>query len=180
MQPAALFEHRVSPEEAAALVPLAGKILYDGIKKTWKKLEPLPAEVVSSLSEEVYFPWRKPLSIRGKAYAYNRKVVGGKQDKEGAFGELQLIRIGNLAILAHCGEVFHEIALNLRKASPFEHTWVASLCNDELTYLMPASEHKRDVESGKMNVQRDFALTDETAEGLIYETFKELFARAKE
>ncbi len=180
VQPAALFEHRVSPEEAAALVPLAGKILYDGIKKTWKKLEPLPAEVVSSLSEEVYFPWRKPLSIRGKAYAYNRKVVGGKQDKEGAFGELQLIRIGNLAILAHCGEVFHEIALNLRKASPFEHTWVASLCNDELTYLMPASEHKRDVESGKMNVQRDFALTDETAEGLIYETFKELFARAKE
>ena len=45
---------------------------------------------------------------------------------------------------------------------------------------MPAYEHKRDIESGKMNVQRDFALTDETAEALIYETYRELFARVKE
>ena len=56
-------------------------------------------------------------------------------------------------------------------------TWVASLCNDELTYLMPAADHKRDVKSGKMNPQQDFALTDETAEDLIYETYRELFAR---
>jgi len=179
VHPAALTEHGVSAEEAEALVPVAGKILYDGIKKVWERLEPLPVEVVSSTSKEVYFPWRKPLSIRGKAYIYNRKVAGGKQDERGGFGELQLIRIGNFAILALCGEVFHEIALNLRKESPFKHTWVTSLCNDELTYLMPASEHKRDISSGKMNVQRDFALTDEKAEGIIHETFKELFARVQ-
>ena len=180
VHPAALFEHRVSPEEAAALVPVAGQMLYDGIKRAWEELEPVPVEIVSAVSKEVYFPWRQPLSIRGKAYAYNRKVAGGKQDEGGAFGELQLIRVGDFAVLGLCGEVFHQIALNLRKASPFEHTWVASLCNDELTYLMPASEHKRDIESGRMNVQRDFALTDQTAEGLIYETFKELFGRLKE
>ena len=31
-----------------------------------------------------------------------------------------------------------------------------------------------------MNVQLDFALTDETAEGIIYETFKELSARVQQ
>ena len=93
---------------------------------------------------------------------------------------MQLIRIGNFAILALCGEVFHEIALNLGKASPFKYNWVGSLCNDELSYLMPAHEHKRDIESGKMSTQKEFALSDATAEGLIYEAFKELFARTRE
>lgn len=179
-QPVALISHGVSYEESAALVPVAGKILYDGIKKIWEKLEPLSITAVSSVIKEVYFPWRKPLTIRGKAYVHNRKVAGGKQDEKGAFGELQLIRIGDFAILGLCGEVFHEIAFNLRKASPFKYTWVNSLCNDELTYLMPAWEHKADIASGKMNVQRDFALTDETAEGTIYEAYKELFVRARE
>ena len=93
---------------------------------------------------------------------------------------MQMIRVGDFAILGLNGEVFHEIALNLRKASPFKYTWVGSLCNDELSYLMPAHEHKRDRESGKMNVQKEFALTDEKAEGIIYETYNELFARARE
>ena len=96
------------------------------------------------------------------------------------FSELQLIRIGDFAILGLCGEVFHEIALNLRKASPLKHTWVNSLCNDELSYLMPAHEHKRDNESGHMNTQKEFALTDETAEGLIYDAFRDLFRRVKD
>lgn len=179
VQPVALIEHGVSGEEGEALVSVAGKILYDSIKKVWERLEPLPVEVISLASKEVYFPWRKPLTIRGKAYIYNREIAGGKQDEKGAFGELQLIRIGDLAILALCGEVFHEIALNLRKGSPCKHTWITSLCNDELTYLMPAWEHKRDVDSGKIDVQLDFALTDEKAEGIIYETFKELFVRVQ-
>jgi len=180
VQPVALIEHGLSHEEAEALVPVAGNILYEGIKGIWERLEPLPVEVVSSASEEVYFPWRKPLTTRGRAYIYNRNIAGGKQDEKGAFGELQLIRIGELAILALGGEVFHEIALNLREESPLKHAWVASLCNDELTYFMPAWEHKRDLASGKMNVQLDFALTDETAEGIIYETFKELSTRVQQ
>ncbi len=179
VHPAAFFEHNVSAQVAESFVPVAGKILYDGIKKIWEKLESLSVEVVSSTNKTVYFPWRKHLTTLGKAYVYNRKVAGGKQDEGGAFGELQLIRIGDLAILGLCGEVFHEIAMNLRKESPFKYTWVTSLCNDELTYLMPAHEHERDMASGKMNVQSDFALTDEKAEGIIYETFKKLFARVK-
>ena len=88
-----------------------------------------------------------------------------------------MIRIGDLAVLGVCGKVFHEIAINLRKKSPFKYNWINSLCNDELSYLMPAHEHKRDIESGKMNTQKEFALPDEAAEALIYDAFKELFIR---
>jgi len=84
-----------------------------------------------------------------------------------------LIRIGELAIMACGGEVFNEIALNLRKASPLKYAWVGSLCNDEMSYYMPAWEHQRDLASGVMNVQLDFALTDETAEGIIYGDVRE-------
>ncbi|MFH0964426.1 MAG: hypothetical protein V2A58_10495 [Planctomycetota bacterium] len=179
VHPAALFEHTIPPDEAAALVPVAGKMVYDGMKKIWGKLEPFRADVVSSASKEVYFTLQQPLPLRARTYLHRRGVTGGKQDEKGVFSELQMIRVGDFAILGLCGEVFHEIALNLRQASPFEHTWVDSLCNDELSYLMPAHEHKRDIESGKMNVQKEFALPDETAEGLIYDTFRELFRRVK-
>lgn len=179
VHPAALFEHAVPPDKAAALVPVAGKMLYDGIKKIWTKLEPFQADVVSSVSKEVYFTLQQPLPLRAKTYLHGRGVTGGKQDEKGVFSELQMIRVGDFVILGLNGEVFHEIALNLRKSSPFKYTWVNSLCNDELSYLMPAHEHKRDVESGKMNVQREFALTDEKAEGIIYKTYAELFARAR-
>ena len=180
VHPAGLFEHAVGPDEAAALVAVAGKMLYDGMKKIWPKLEPFQVDSVSSVSKEVYFTLQQPLPLRAKTYLHGRGVTGGKQDEKGVFSELQMLRVGDFAILGLCGEVFHEIALNLRKASPFKYNWVGSLCNDELSYLMPAHEHKRDIESGKMNVQKEFALPDETAEGLIYEAFEELFARLKE
>ncbi len=180
VHPAAFFEHNVSVQVAESFVPVAGKMLYDGMKKIWKTLEPFQTDVVSSVRKEVYFSLQQPLPLRAKTYLHGRGVVGGKQDAKGVFSELQMIRVGNFAILGLCGEVFQEIALNLRKASPFKYTWVNSLCNDELSYLMPAHEHKRDIESGKMNVQKEFALTDEKSEDIIYKTYDELFARARE
>ena len=177
VHPAALFEHAVPPDEAAALAPVAGKMLYDGIRKIWDSLEPFQADVVCSAGKEVYFTLQQPLPLRAKTYLHGRGVTGGRQDEKGVFSELQVIRVGDFAILGLCGEVFNEVALNLRKASPLKHTWVNSLCNDELSYLMPAHEHRRDNECGQMNTQKEFALTDETAEALIYDTFRELFGR---
>lgn len=179
VHPAAFFDHDVPASESETFVPVAGKMLYDKAKKIWGKLEPFRTDVVASASKEVYFPLQNPLTLRHQAYLQGRGVTGGKQDEKGVFSELQIIGAGDFAILGLCGEVFHEIAMNLRKASPFRHTWVNSLCNDELSYLMPAHEYKRDIESGKMNTQKEFALPDETAEDLIYKTFKELFARQK-
>lgn len=179
VHPAGLIEKTITPEEAASLVPVAGNILYEKIKSIWNHLEPFHTDVVSCARKEVYFPAQQPLPIRAKNYMYRRKTAGCKQDEKGVYSELQIIRIGELAILGLCGEVFHEIAFNLRKTSPFRYTWVTSLCNDELSYLMPEHEYRRDKESGKMNTQKEFAIPDETAESLIYETFKELFERVK-
>lgn len=177
VHPAAFFDHDVPASEAESYVPVAGKMLYDGIKKIWTFLEPFKSATVSSARKEVYFHLQNPLPLRAKNYLQKRGIVGGKQDEKGVFSELQMIRVGDFAILGLCGEVFHEIAMNLKKMSPFKFTWVNSLCNDELSYLMPAHEHKRDNESGKMNIQKEFAIPDGTAEELIYGTFKELFAK---
>ncbi|MDD3725895.1 MAG: hypothetical protein PHI44_01685 [Candidatus Ratteibacteria bacterium] len=179
VHPAGLTEKSISAEEAASLVPVAGNILYEKIKEIWNNLELFRTDSVSCARKEVYFPVQQPTPIRAKNYLYRRKTAGGKQDDKGVFSELQIIRIGELAILGLCGEVFHEIAFNLRKISPFKYTWVTSLCNDELSYLMPEHEYKRDKESGKMNVQKEFAIPDETAEARIYEAFKELFEKVK-
>ena len=179
VHPAAFFDHDVPASEAEKFVPVAGKMLYDKAKKTWKKLEPFKTGILVSASKEVYFPLQNPLTLRHQAYLQGRGVTGGKQDENGVYSELQIIRTGDFAILGLCGEVFHEIAANLRKASPFKYTWVNSLCNDELSYLMPVHEHRRDNESGKMNVQKEFALPDENVEPLIYETYKQLFAQVK-
>jgi len=179
VHPAAFFDHDVPASEAESFVPVAGRMLYDAMKKTWDKLEPFKADIVASARKEVYFTLQKPLPLRARNYLQKRGITGGRQDEKGVFSELQMIRVGDFAVLGLCGEVFHEIAENLRKRSPFKYTWVNSLCNDELSYLMPAHEHRRDNESGKMNVQKEFAIPDGTAEGLIYETYRELFARAE-
>lgn len=179
VHPAAFFDHDVPASEAESFVPVAGRMLYDAMKKTWDKLEPFKADAVASARKEVYFTLQKPLPLRARNYLQKRGITGGRQDEKGVFSELQMIRVGDFAVLGLCGEVFHEIAENLRKRSPFKYTWVNSLCNDELSYLMPAHEHRRDNESGKMNVQKEFAIPDGTAEGLIYETYRELFARAE-
>lgn len=175
VHPAAFFQHDVSVEVAESFVPVAGKMLYDATKEIWNSLEPFQTDIVSSAIKEVYFPVQQPTPLRAKTYLHGRRVTGGRQDEKGVYSELQLIRVGDFAVLGLCGEVFQEIALNLRNASPFKHTWVDSLCNDELSYLMPAHEHRRDNESGKMNVQKEFAISDGTAEALIYDAFGELF-----
>jgi hypothetical protein len=177
VHPAAFFQHNVSAEVAESFVPVAGKMLYDGAKKIWGTLKPFRTDVVSPVRKEVYFPIQQPTPLRAKTYLHGRKVTGGKQDEKGVYSELQMIRVGDFAILGLCGEVFHEIATNLRQVSPFKHTWVNSLCNDELSYLMPAHEHKRDNESGVMNVQKEFAIPDETTEAIINKTFKEFFSK---
>ena len=179
VHPAAFFEHDVPAAEAEKFVPVAGQKLYEKAKEIWEKLKPFEPTPVISASKKVYFPLQKTLTLRHQAYLQGRRVAGGKQDEKGVFSELQIICLGELVILGLCGEVFHEIAMNLRKASPFKYTWVNSLCNDELSYLMPSHEHKRDNESGIMNVQKEFALPDENAEEIIYKTYQELFNRVK-
>jgi len=45
--------------------------------------------------------------------------------------ELQVLKIGGVAVLGLPGEVFLELGKEIRRWSPFEHTLIAELCNQE-------------------------------------------------
>jgi hypothetical protein len=187
-QPLARIEHRTwDPENRRVigrgrgdhLVPPAGEILYQGVQQAWDMLESLEVRKISAASEFPHFPWHRSPTPVGSGYIHNRKVAGGRQDERGAVAELQLLRIGDLAVLAVCGEVFHEIAANLRRRSPFKHTWVTALSNDRLLYLMPAWEYRRELVSGKGNTQFQWVITDESAEEILYRTYERLFSSSR-
>jgi len=160
------------PRRGDDLVPPAGGVLYQGIRRAWEGATPLTGSGVAAMSRFERFPWRESPTPKGLGYIHSRQVVGGEQDDRGAVAELQLIRIGELALLGICGEVFHEIAANLRARSPFEHTWTISLSNDRLLYLMPQWEYERELASGKGNTQFDQVVAGPSAESIIYRAFE--------
>ncbi len=185
VQPLAKIYHRtwienigsVPPGRGDDQVPIVGEILRTGIEEAWRRLKPLCVGSIGATSEFVSFPWRKSPTPMGIAYIKSRKVAGGEQDELGAVAELQIIRIGDLAVFAICGEVFQEIGINLRKQSPFAHTWVTALANDRLLYLLPEWEYRRELISGKGNVQFNQVITDESAESRIYAAFEKMSCR---
>ncbi|MBT4815706.1 MAG: hypothetical protein HON70_08415 [Lentisphaerae bacterium] len=48
---------------------------------------------------------------------------------------LQVLQIGELAIVAVPGELFAALGLRIRHRSPFRHTFIAGLANDEIGYI---------------------------------------------
>ena len=55
--------------------------------------------------------------------------------------EVQGIRIGDFVLVTTATELCVEIGLNLKKASPFEHTFVAACSNGYLHYGPPAADY---------------------------------------
>ena len=56
--------------------------------------------------------------------------------------KLQALRIGDLGIVAIPCEVFAEIGLEIRKKSPFKHTFVIGLANGYNGYLPTPEQHR--------------------------------------
>ena len=57
--------------------------------------------------------------------------------------EIKCIKIGDCVLIAAPLEMLTEIGLNVKKMSPFPHTYVASLANGYLHYAAPASYYPR-------------------------------------
>ena len=57
--------------------------------------------------------------------------------------EIKGIRIGECVLIAAPMEVLAEIGLNVKKTSPFNHTYIASISNGYLHYSPPASYYGR-------------------------------------
>ena len=57
-------------------------------------------------------------------------------------GEVQVITFGDeLAVVGLPGEIFVELGLALKKASPFKHTFIAELANGSVGYVPNAEAY---------------------------------------
>jgi hypothetical protein len=103
-----------------------------------RELTGFPIEMVADVHE----PVRKadPLSFariaRYYANEYLRLLERGEAPHETI---LQVIAIGHVAFVAIPGEPFIELATEIKRRSPFEHTVVVSLANDTVGYIPDAA-----------------------------------------
>jgi len=80
--------------------------------------------------------WHTEAAAEGleKTYASLRVSMAGLSGKK--FGSLlQVVQLGELVIMGVPGELFAALGLRLRQRSPFRHTFVAGLANDEIGYI---------------------------------------------
>jgi hypothetical protein len=79
-------------------------------------------------------------ALKGAEEVYARETVLIAQYPDAVELQLQVVRVGDLAIAAIPCEVFVEIGLAIKKSSPFRPTCVVSLANGYNGYL-PTPEH---------------------------------------
>jgi hypothetical protein len=55
---------------------------------------------------------------------------------------LQVLRVGDVAIVGVPAEYFTQLGLDIKNRSPFRHTYIAELANDWIGYLPNFEGHK--------------------------------------
>ncbi len=137
------------PESFRIATSLAG-----AINRSWAKLQPFDASKVQIRSEIVKLP-TAPISDEDIAKAND--VLKRLTDPKTTFAEqvkafqvldiaakkgspleveVQVIALGNdIAFVSLPGEVFVELGLSIKKASPFKHTIIVELANGSIGYI---------------------------------------------
>jgi GNAT superfamily N-acetyltransferase len=113
-----------------------------------------------------------------RTYAEVRKVMA---EKAGTTFEtaLQVIRLGEVALVGIPGEMFAALGLEIRRRSPFRHTIVVGLANDEVGYIPDRKGYEHggyqtwvcghsqlEPGTGEAMVEAALALLDEAHDGL--------------
>jgi hypothetical protein len=139
------------PEEAARL----GTILAGNVLQAWMQLTPIPPSGLRVSSEIVQLPLRelKPGDTeraRETVLRYGMKDHRGFMEKVEAYRildvaaregrphevEVQVIALGgDAAWVSLPGEMFVELGLAIKQASPFRHTFIAELANGSIGYI---------------------------------------------
>jgi neutral ceramidase len=129
-------------------------ILSGAVNKTWGRLQPLKQGLLQTRSEIVQLPLA-PINAEDVAKANEViKRLNGKQttfmEKVKAFQvldvaarrgqplevEVQVITLAaQLALVSLPGEVFVELGLSIKQASPFAYTMIAELANGSIGYI---------------------------------------------
>jgi hypothetical protein len=83
----------------------------------------------------------KGRELKGVEEIYARETVLLAKYPDKVKAQLQVIRVGELAIAAIPCEVFTEIGVAIKKKSPFKTTCVVSLANGYFGYLPTPAQH---------------------------------------
>lgn len=72
-------------------------------------------------------------SIKGAERFFAEQIMKVKEVPGGSAQlEIQAVRLGDLAFVGFPGEIFVELGLAVKQASPFSDTWVGTLCNGSI------------------------------------------------
>ncbi len=71
------------------------------------------------------------------------KAINEEAGEPSVVTEIQGIRIGEFVLITSPAEVLVEVGLNVKAASPFEHTYMAAFSNGYIHYGPPASEYEK-------------------------------------
>jgi neutral ceramidase len=139
------------PQEAHRI----GAILAAEVFQTYKRLQPVPPGPLRARSEIVKLPLPEVSAddvekARATVQRYTMKENSGFMEKVHAYkvldvaarqgqpheGEVQVIALGpELAWVGLPGEIFVELGLAIKKASPFKYTMIAELANGSIGYI---------------------------------------------
>jgi hypothetical protein len=143
------------PQSTAAEGHRIGTILGASVFQAYKTLQPITAGPLRAQSAfvELALPEITPAQVaeakqtvaqtkddRGANFmklvrAYRALDVAGREGQPFRV-EVQVIALGrDLAWVALPGEVFVELGLAIKKRSPFPHTWVVELANENIGYI---------------------------------------------
>jgi hypothetical protein len=125
--------------------PSYSSYLYDHEKATGQNgLEHLDAENRKRLEKylECIRRMEQLIRIRSNLQMLQRQLHRGVEGSIKA--EVQGIRIGEFVLVTFPGEPFAEIALRIKKRSPFEHTFLAGCSNGHLGYGPTADAYEKE------------------------------------
>ena len=119
-------------ESAKINLPL--EIIYD--KKNGK-----PIDYKRALSKYTYIPRILVELCRFFVFPLNLQHVSSTDGTPVVPIELQVIRLGDYAIVAHAGEVFTEIGMSIKEKSPVKRTLFLGYSNGMITYVPTKDAH---------------------------------------
>jgi len=145
------------PRDSFEEVEAKGRIVAEAAVRALSRAEPARGEEVKSIVVPVKLP---------------RKKEGLDPTPTGEFyeGEVQALRLGDVAILGLPGEVFVGIGLNIKAHSEFRGTFVGGYANDyEPGYIPAAAEYAAggyEVETSKVARGADVLLAEAAVQAL--------------
>ena len=71
------------------------------------------------------------------------QAINNESGEDTISAEVQGIRIGDCVLITSPAEVLVEVGLNVKKASPYEHTFMAAFSNGYMHYGPPSAEYDK-------------------------------------